>query len=267
MFMHKTCLTVVGVCALCCALPAARGDTCPCPQQNKTVNYWVFTDGSRPVVDGDCATFDDCFLGYFIPAKGKTYTVIGADGKEVQKPFTWPTTHAWRGDYLHSARGPGDDENQWTWGLDIFGWVDKCCRIHLFSAGDAVHAWEAGGGVVPDPKGEEVQVSGDRRLPEHENDTPPWWRTIYLHTTPLAGIDGERVTDGQQIGTLTQSTIYDPHLHISIYDMNNSKTVDPVAAGLIAMKSHECKVPEPATSALLLAALGGLALRRLRGRA
>lgn len=259
--MKRALFALAGAVLLCGAVSGAWGDTCACPSVERTLNYWLFADGSKPVRDNDCTTFDDCFLGYFIPGKDKTYTVLGADGQEVQMTFGWPDTHAWNGDYLHTAPQEDEARDQWTWGLDIFGWVDKCCRIHLFAAEDKVHAWHAGLADVVTT--DEVRVADPRPLPDEQGNMPPYYHTTYMHVTPKQGLTPfTNVTAGEHIGGLAGGD--GPHLHISFYDNAAGKTANPIEAGLITMYSHQCVVPEPATVTLILLGMGMLAARRRR---
>jgi PEP-CTERM motif-containing protein len=214
--IRKIILLVLGILLL---LITEVSFSTPC----KGVEYWNFKDGRQdPIVVNS-----DNFLGYFIPTANQQFMV----GNTLYT-FTADPTHPNGARY---AAGKHD-------GIDLIGWVDKDCKIHLFTQ-DSVQVKPTRTGRITEIKNEK---DGAVRV-THSNSSH---YDLYGHITPSSSISpGDNAALSTILGTMHSD---DPnafvHLHYGETNVDGD-FIDP----MLHMKKG-CCVTEPST--LLLAGIG-----------
>lgn len=227
-FLEKALLkAVVGVCVLVALSPRwalALPSCCQMPKDSITIEYFALKDGHKEIVkDVNDPKYNECFLGYFIPESGETYVLAdGTEGTFVM-PDGW--TFVEKGDKRYH-QSPGGAP-----GVDIFGWVDNCCRVHLFDERDKVYAWKAGPITVNNPDNKEIQIG-------HLGGS----FDLYLHVAAQDGLSGY-AEQGDLLGTLDATN---KHLHFSVNI--GGKYKNPLS--FMDKKKKTCVIPEPHSAVL-----------------
>ena len=216
-----------------CALPTC----CQMPEKPITIEYFTLKEGHKEIIkDVNDPKFSECFLGYFIPEFGKTYTLASGEEREFILPEGWQLVN--EGDKRYHQPPDGSP------GVDIFGWIDQCCRVHLFDEQDEVYAWREGPIEVNNPGNKELRIG-------HGGGSSD----IYVHIVAKPGL-GERADNGTLLGTLDASQ---KHLHLAAQVYGEYK--NPLE--FMKKESKTCVIPEP-HSALLVATGSFLVARKRR---
>ncbi len=224
--LHTLC--IVGV-ILFSRWAFALPTCCQMSEEPITIEYFTLKEGHKEIIkDVNDPNYPKCFLGYFIPEFGEKY--ILASGKEMKftMPEGWTLVEEKQGDkrYHQSPNGAP--------GVDIFGWVDSCCKVHLFDQNDQVYAWKEGPIVINNPDNKEIQIGH-----------PGGSADIYIHIAAKNNL-GDAAKQGDLLGTLEASD--NVHLHFSVKVDGDYK--NPLL--FMEKKSKTCVIFEP-LSALLIA--------------
>lgn len=184
------------------------------------VEYWNFKDGRQdPIVVNS-----DNFLGYFIPYANQQFMV----GNTLYT-FTADASHPNGARY---AAGKHD-------GVDLIGWVDKDCKIHLF-AQDSVQVKPTRTGVI-----DEINNQKDGAVRVRHSNSGHY--DLYGHITPSGSISsGDNATLSTVLGALHTD---DPNAFVHLHYGETNEDGDFIDPMLHMQKG--CCVHEPSTAFLL----------------